>query len=97
MVKRVHGLKRGPRAPWLFGETVRYSGPLRPGDEVRCRRGDQEIYVGILGVSTDGWVLGHVVTFGASSGPNGAEPCIGDLVEVRTDRVLAVFRTTAEM
>ncbi len=92
MVKTMRGLAQGPRAPALFGETRRYSGPLQRGDEVRCRRADQEIYVEVFGVSPDGWLLGHVLTLGASSGLNGSETRIADLVEFRADRVLAVFR-----
>ena len=58
MVKRISGLKQGPRVPPIFGEeSGRYCAPIRPRDEIRCAKGGQEIYIGILGVSADGW--GH--------------------------------------
>jgi hypothetical protein len=91
MVKRMPGLKQGPRAPPTFGgESGRPAAPLGPGSAVRCGQGDQEIYVGVLGVSADGWLLGQVLAFGESRRFDSLEAQPGDLVEIRTDRVLAV-------
>lgn len=97
MVKRISGLKQGPRVPPIFGgESGRYWAPIGPGDEVRCAKGGQELYIAILGVSADGWLLGEVRSFGELRGFNSFEVELGDLVEIRADRVLALLQGDRE-
>jgi hypothetical protein len=92
MVKRIIGLKRGPRVPPIFGgESRQCAAPILPRDEIRCAKGDQEIYVGVLGISSDGLLLGSVVAFGELKGYNSFGVVLGDLVEIGVDRVLAIL------
>ena len=93
MVKRMESLDRGPKVPPVFAGEVSYArGPIAAGDEVRCTRAGQEIYVAVLGASADGWLLGEVVTFGPLNGRDSFEVGIGELVEVHTDKIQAVLR-----
>ena len=92
MVKRVDGLDRGPPVPRVFGGDVLDSRvSIAAGDEVRCARGRQEIYIGVFGVSADGWLLGHVVNFGLWTDGTPFRLQVGELVQIRTDRILAVL------
>ena len=93
MIKRIHDLDRGPSVPPEFGaEWMHARAPIVAGDEVRCAKARQEIYIGVLGVSTDGWLVGQVVTFGMLNGRDSFEADLGDLVELRVDRIQAVLR-----
>jgi len=95
MVKRIHGLDRGPQVPPDFGaEHMLTPAPFAAGDEVRCTKVRQEIYIGVLGVSTDGWLVGQVITFGMLNGRDSFGVDLGELVELRIDRVQAVLRGT---
>ena len=97
MVTTIQGLKAGPGVPRAFGSEFRpLAGPIRRGDEVRCVRDGRDIYVDVLGVAPDGWLLGFVVTVGDAGGSDLSGIRIGDLVEFRSDRVWAFLRFDAE-
>ena len=93
MVKRIDGLDRGPKMPPVFGgETAYPQAPIAAGDEVRCAKARQEIYIGVLGVSADGWLVGEVVTFGMLNGRDSFAVRLGEVVEIHIDRIQAVLR-----
>lgn len=93
MVKRIDGLDRGPKMPPVFGGEMRIPRPpIAAGDEVRCAKARQQIYIGVLGVSADGWLVGQVVTFGMLNGCDAFEVRLGEVVEVPVDRIQAVLR-----
>jgi hypothetical protein len=95
MVKRITGLDRGPKMPPVFGGEMSYPrAPIAAGDEVRCLKARQEIYIGVLGVSADGWLVGEVVTFGILNGRDAFEVRLGEVVEIHIDRIQAVLRGT---
>jgi hypothetical protein len=93
MVRRIRGLKDGPAVPPVFGsEHAHPRTSIDVGDEVRCRKGHQEIYINILSVSADSRsLLGKVQSLGQPKGPKGVQVHVGDLVEFPTEKVLAVL------
>ena len=93
MVTTIEGLRAAPTVPRAFGSEFRpLAGPIRRGDEVRCVREGRDIYVDVLGVAPDGWLLGFVVTVGDAGGLDLSGVRIGDIVEFRSDRVWAFLR-----
>ena len=97
MVTTIQGLKAGPGIPRAFGsEYTPSSGSICRGDEVRCMAEGREIYVQVLGVGSDGWLLGFVVMVAEAGGWDSQDVRIGDLVEIRADRVWAFLRFEAE-
>jgi hypothetical protein len=95
MVKTIHGLKRVPGVPSEFGSERRPClDPIEPGDEVRCMRGNEAIYLRIRGAGAAGCLLGEVVAFGPTGFASG--PGLGDLVDIPTNRILVVLRADPE-
>jgi hypothetical protein len=80
------GLRPGPAVPR----------PIRRGDEVECFADGRGIHVRVLGVASDGWLLGFVATITEPAGSSLADIRIGDLVEGRLERVWAIPRREAE-
>ena len=60
-------------------------------DEIRCARGKQQIYLRIREALADGRLLGEVVTFGDLCARDSFGVGVGDVVEIPTDRILAVL------
>ena len=97
MVTTIQGLRPAPSAPRAFGSEFKpLYAPIRRGDEVRCMTEGREIYVKVLGVGSDGWLIGFVVMVAEAAGPGLPDVRIGDLVEVRADSVWAFLRFEAE-
>ena len=97
MVTTIQGLRAGPAVPRAFGSEFKpLSAPIRRGDEVRCMAEGREIYDQVLGVASDGWLLGFVVMVDEAPASGCPDVRIGDVVEVRSDQVWAFLRFEAK-
>jgi len=96
MVTTIQGLRAGPGVPRAFASEFRLlSPPLRRGDKVRCVADSGDIYVDVLGVAADGWLLGLVAMVAVADSSDDPEVEIGDIVAFRSDRVWAFLRPDA--
>ena len=94
MIRRIAGLEEGPPLLSVFRHGgVKPRTSISVVDEVRCRKGAQEIFLSVLSIS-DGprSLLGRVMCLGAGNGDDSFEVAVGDLVEFPSDRILALYR-----